>query len=95
MLAIWIALHTGQRCRGNRAWFEDVDDHHTLRQDPVLAHLSESSTPKRSDCGVLAGKSTLNRVEHGRAREPTRYHKDPLRQGGDGGPVRGSVPGNL
>ncbi|TIS84932.1 transposase, partial [Mesorhizobium sp.] len=24
---------------------------------------------------VLAGKSTLNRLEHGRAGEPTRYHK--------------------
>jgi hypothetical protein len=41
----------------------------------VLALLSESLTPKREDCAVLAGKSTLNRLEHGRVGEPTRYHK--------------------
>ena len=37
--------------------------------------LSQSLTPKRNDCAVLAGKSTLNRLEHGRVGEPTRYHK--------------------
>ena len=65
----------GQRIAAIALGYEDVDDHDTLRHDPVLALLSESLTPKRSDCAVLAGKSTLNRLEHGRAGQPTRYHK--------------------
>jgi hypothetical protein len=65
----------GQRIAAVALGYEDVDDHDTLRHDPVLALLSESLTPKREDCAVLAGKSTLNRLEHGRVGEPTRYHK--------------------
>ena len=65
----------GQRIAAIALGYEDVDDHDTLRHDPVLALLSESLTPKREDCAVLAGKSTLNRLEHGRVGEPTRYHK--------------------
>ena len=64
-----------QRISAIALGYEDVDDHDTLRHDPVLALLSERLTPKRSDCGVLAGKSTLNRLEHGRVGTPTRYHK--------------------
>jgi hypothetical protein len=65
----------GQRIAAIALGYEDVDDHDTLRHDPVLALLSESLTPKRSDCAVLAGKSTLNRLEHGGVGEPGRYHK--------------------
>jgi hypothetical protein len=65
----------GQRIAAIALGYEDVDDHDTLRHDPVLALLSESLTPKREDCAPLAGKSTLNRLELGRAGEPTRYHK--------------------
>jgi hypothetical protein len=65
----------GQRIVAIALGYEDVDDHDTLRHDPVLALLSESLAPKREDCAVLAGKSTLNRLEHGRIGEPTRYHK--------------------
>jgi Transposase DDE domain group 1 len=65
----------GQRIAAIALGYEDVDDHDTLRHDPVLALLSESLAPKREDCAVLAGKSTLNRLEHGRIGEPTRYHK--------------------
>ena len=65
----------GQRIAAIALGYEDVEDHDTLRHDPVLALLSERLTPKREDCAVLAGKSTLNRLEHGRAGEPTRYHK--------------------
>lgn len=83
----------GQRIAAIALGYEDVDDHDTLRHDPVLALLSESLTPKRSDCGVLAGKSTLNRLEHGRAGEPTRYHE--IRYDNEAmSPVRGSVPGS-
>jgi hypothetical protein len=65
----------GQRIAAIALGYEDVDDHDTLRHDPVLALLSERLTPKRQDCAVLAGKSTLNRLEHGRPDETTRYHK--------------------
>lgn len=64
----------GQRIAAIALGYEDVDDHDTLRHDPVLALLSESLRPKRQDCAVLAGKSTLNRLELSRP-EPTRYHK--------------------
>jgi hypothetical protein len=63
-----------QRIAAIALGYEDIDDHDTLRHDPVLALLSQSLTPKRRDCAVLAGKSTLNRLElSGPA--PTRYHK--------------------
>jgi len=65
----------GQRIAAIALGYEDVDDHDTLRHDPVLTLLSERLTPKRDDCAVLAGKSTLNRLEHGRLGETTRYHK--------------------
>jgi hypothetical protein len=65
----------GQRITAIALGYEDVDDHDTLRHDPVLGLLSDSLTPKRQDCAVLAGKSTLNRLEHGRPGTPTRYHK--------------------
>jgi hypothetical protein len=65
----------GQRIAAIALGYEDVDDHDTLRHDPALALLSQSLTPKREDCAVLAGKSTLNRLEHGRVGAPTRYHK--------------------
>lgn len=65
----------GQRIAAIALGYEDINDHDTLRHDPVLGLLSQSLTPKRNDCAVLAGKSTLNRLEHGRVGEPTRYHK--------------------
>ncbi|MBB6305561.1 MULTISPECIES: IS1380 family transposase [Rhizobium] len=71
----------GQRIAAIALGYEDVDDHDTLRQDPVLALLSERLMPKRQDCAVLAGKSTLNRLEHGRPDAPTRYHKIAYDQG--------------
>ena len=65
----------GQRIAAIALGYEDVDDHDTLRHDPVLALLSEQLRPKRQDCAVLAGKSTLNQLEHGRPGETSRYHK--------------------
>ena len=65
----------GQRIAAIALGYEDVADHDALRHDPVLALLSQSLTAKRQDCAVLAGKSTLNRLEHGRVGEPTRYHR--------------------
>ena len=50
---------------------EDLVDHDELRHDAVLAGLGG----KLSDCGALAGKSTLNPLEHAPSGDPTRHHK--------------------
>src|ERR1700723_2462526 len=63
-----------QRITGIALGYEDLCDHDTLRHDPVLAVLTGKLEAKRKACAPLAGKSTLNRVEHGGA-VPTRYHK--------------------
>ena len=54
--------------------YEDLVDHDQLRLDPVLATLAGKLTARRKDCAPLAGKSTLNRLEHAPS-EPARYHK--------------------
>jgi hypothetical protein len=63
-----------QRVFGVALGYEDLIDHDELRHDPVLAVLVGKLEAGRADCAPLAGKSTLNRLELGRA-EPTRYHK--------------------
>jgi hypothetical protein len=65
----------GQRIAGIALGYEDINDHDELRHDPVLALLSDQLEPKRSDCAGLAGKSTLNRLEHAPEGKPGRYHK--------------------
>ena len=47
----------------------------TLRRDPVLALFSDRLEPKRKDCAPLAGKSTVNRLEHAARDGGGRYHK--------------------
>jgi hypothetical protein len=64
----------GQRVFGLALGYEDLNDHDTLRHDPIMAALAGKLTARRSDCAPLAGKSTLNRLELSRA-EPGRYHK--------------------
>jgi Transposase DDE domain group 1 len=44
--------------------YEDLIDHDHLRHDPVLATLAGKLTARRKRCAPLAGKSTLNRLEH-------------------------------
>src|ERR671910_1363612 len=65
----------GQRIVGIALGYEDINDHDELRHDPVLALLADRLEPKRSDCAPLAGKSTLNRLEHAPLRRGDRYHK--------------------
>lgn len=55
--------------------YEDLNDHEELRRHPALALLSGKVEAKRPDCEPLAGKSTLQRLEHGHLGEPDRYHK--------------------
>jgi len=70
-----LAALVGQRVFGLALGYEDVNDHDQLRHDPVLAAITGKLAARRSDCAPLAGKSTLNRLEHAPAGEPTRYHK--------------------
>jgi Transposase DDE domain group 1 len=65
----------GQRIVGIALGYEDVNDHDDLRHDPVLALFADKLESKRADCAPLAGKSTLNRLEHAPLRPDDRYHK--------------------
>jgi hypothetical protein len=63
-----------QRMFGIALGYEDLVDHDQLRHDPVLATLAGRLTARRRDGAPLAGKSTLNRLEHAPL-TPSRYHK--------------------
>ena len=61
-----------QRVLGLALGYEDINDHEQLRSDPLLAAVVGVSDPsgrrrrRARDAGKpLAGKSTLNRFEHG------------------------------
>jgi hypothetical protein len=69
-----VAAMVAQRVFGIALGYEDIVDHDQLRHDPVLATLAGKLRSKRKDCAALAGKSTLNRLEHA-PRGPSRYHK--------------------
>jgi Transposase DDE domain group 1 len=70
-----IEAMVAQRVFGIALGYEDVVDHDYLRHDPVLAVLAGKLEAKRQDCAPLAGKSTLNRLEHAPLRPDDRYHK--------------------
>jgi hypothetical protein len=63
-----------QRVFGIALGYEDLIDHDRLRHDPVFAALAGKLTARRQNCAPLAGKSTLNRLEHAPA-GASRYHK--------------------
>jgi hypothetical protein len=64
-----------QRIHAIALGYEDLNDHDELRHDPVLGLLSGKLEARRSDCAVLAGKSTLNRLEHAPKTDDDRYRK--------------------
>jgi len=64
-----------QRVHGIALGYEDLNDHDGLRHDPVLGLVSGKLEARRCDCAVLAGKSTLNRLEHAPKGAFDRYHK--------------------
>lgn len=64
-----------QRIFGVALGYEDIVDHDQLRHDPVLGVLGGTLTGKRKDCAPLAGKSTLNRLEHAAKVGADPYHK--------------------
>ena len=65
----------GQRIIGLALGYEDIADHDELRFDPVLALFSDRLEPRRPDCAVLGGKSTLNRLEHAPRDDGDRYRR--------------------
>ena len=66
----------GQRIFGLALGYEDLNDHDELRKDPTLAVLAGKLSPVlRTDCEPLAGKSTLNRLEHTPRRHALKYHR--------------------
>jgi AraC-like DNA-binding protein len=69
-----IEAMVAQRVFGIALGYEDLIDHDQLRHDPVLAALAGKLEARRKDCAPLAGKSTLNRLEHAPS-DPSRYHK--------------------
>ena len=79
-----LAALIGQRVFAIALGYEDLVDHDELRFDPVLATLSGKLEAKRPDCAPLAGKSTLNRLEHA----PNGVTTDPR-------PRRATVPAAL
>lgn len=64
-----VSSMVGQRMFAIALGYEDIVDHETLRDDPVMRLLSGRLE------APLAGKSTLNRLEHAPAGSPGRYHK--------------------
>lgn len=64
-----------QRIHGIALGYEDLNDHDELRHDPVLGLVSGKLEAKRSGYAALAGKSTLNRLEHAPRTEDDRYRK--------------------
>ena len=69
-----VATLVGQRIFGIALGYEDLNDHETLRHDPLMAVLAGKLEARRADCAAVAGKSTLNRLELSKP-EPSRYHK--------------------
>jgi hypothetical protein len=74
-----VATLVGQRVFGLALGYEDVCDHDQLRHDLVFAVLAGKLEARRRRCAPVAGKSTLNRLEHapeeGPAFASSRYHK--------------------
>ena len=61
----------GQRVFGIALGYEDLIDHDALRHEPVLGVVLGRLEARRAGCAPLAGKSTLNRLEHAPARPQT------------------------
>src|SRR4051812_16415322 len=65
----------GQRIFGLALGYEDLVDHDDLRHDPVLGALLGRFARDEAAPAPLAGKSTLNRLEHAPVDATARYHK--------------------
>ena len=70
-----LATLVAQRVFGLALGYEDLVDHDELRRDPVLGVLLGAFERGSEAPEPLAGKSTLNWLEHAPAARPSRYHK--------------------
>ena len=68
-----------QRIYGLIMGYEDINDHETLRHDPIFALSVGKVLNSEQELMTLAGKSTLNRLEHCpeniSSRADSRYHR--------------------
>ena len=53
-----------QRIYGLIMGYEDLNDHEELRHDPMFALALGKNISQENEVFTLAGKSTLNRIEH-------------------------------
>ncbi len=65
----------GQRIFAIALGYEDLNDHDELRHDPLFHVLAGKLAARRKDCAPVAGKSTLNRLEHTAKRHGEKYHR--------------------
>jgi hypothetical protein len=69
----------GQRVYGLIMGYEDLNDHEQLRYDPMFALAVGKIIGSENEAVILAGKSTLNRIEHCpetvECRASCRYHR--------------------
>jgi len=70
---------TAQRIYGLIMGYEDLNDHEELRHDPMFALAVGKIISTEKELATLAGKSTLNRLEHCpetvEERTQSRYHR--------------------
>ncbi|MHC5719448.1 MAG: transposase, partial [Nostoc sp.] len=68
-----------QRVYGLVMGYEDINDHEELRHDPMFALVLGKIIGSVKEPAILAGKSTLNRLEHCPedvpSRANSRYHR--------------------
>ncbi|SRR5579883_469742 len=68
-----------QRIYGLVMGYEDLNDHEELRHDPMFALALQKRIGRENESVILAGKSTLNRLEHcpedSEQGADSRYHK--------------------
>ena len=69
-----VATLVGQRVFAIALGYEDLVDHDDLRRDPALGAALGRLEARRPGLAPLAGKSTLNRLEHAPG-GPDRYHR--------------------
>ena len=65
----------GQRIFGLALGYEDLNDHDQLCRPDLKALAGKLAPELRLNCEALAGKSTLNRLEHTPKRHGAKYHK--------------------
>ena len=70
-----VATMAAQRVFAIALGYEDLVDHDELRRDPALGAALGRLEARRPGRAALAGKSTLNRLEHAPAGEPSRYRR--------------------